>query len=191
MSTANLVNDKKGKKMTEFSQTFAMPNKNTLSIKPIGKFAEKWINKSPTLNKLGKVVIDPFAKDCELGTLTNDINPDTKAHYNMRAEEFLDMLLGYGAKADVVIYDPPYSPRQISECYSAVGIKTTQQDTQSSFYTKMKDRIRLLLKPDGIVLSFGWNSMGVGKKGFEYEEIMLVTHGGAHYDTICVAQRKV
>ena len=191
MSTANLVNDKKGKKMTEFSQTFAMPNKNTLSIKPIGKFAEKWINKSPTLNKLGKVVIDPFAKDCELGTLTNDINPDTKAHYNMRAEEFLDMLLGYGAKADVVIYDPPYSPRQISECYSAVGIKTTQQDTQSSFYTKMKDRIRLLLKPDGIVLSFGWNSMGVGKKGFEYEEIMLVTHGGAHNDTICVAQRKV
>ena len=191
MSTDNLVIDKKGKKMTEFSQTFAMPNRNTLSIKPIGKFAEKWINKSPTLNKLGKVVIDPFAKDCEFGTLTNDINPDTKAHYNMRAEEFLDMLLGYGVQSDVVIYDPPYSPRQISECYSAVGIKTTQQDTQSSFYTKMKDRIRLLLRPDGIVLSFGWNSMGVGKKGFEYEEIMLVTHGGAHNDTICVAQRRV
>ena len=190
MSTANLVNDKKGKKMTEFSQTFAMPNKDTLSIKPIREFAEKWVNKSLTLNKL-KVVIDPFAKDCELGTITNDLNPDTKAHYNMRAEVFLDMLLDDGVRADVVIYDPPYSPRQISECYSAVGIKTTQQVTQASFYTKIKDRIRPLLKPDGIVLSFGWNSMGVGKKGFEYEEIMLVTHGGAHNDTICVAQRKV
>ena len=55
MSTANLVNDKKGKKMTEFSQTFAMPNKDTLSIKPIREFAEKWVNKSLTLNKIKDV----------------------------------------------------------------------------------------------------------------------------------------
>jgi hypothetical protein len=32
--------------------------------------------------------------------------------------------------------------------------------------------------------------MGVGKKFGNYEEILLVTHGGAHNDTICVAQRK-
>ena len=53
-----------------------------------------------------------------------------------------------------------------------------------------KDNIKPLVKDNGIVLSFGWNSTGVGKEGFITEEIMLVSHGGPHNDTICVAQRK-
>jgi hypothetical protein len=41
------------------------------------------------------------------------------------------------------------------------------------------------------VLSFGWNSAGMGKKyGFEQIEIMLVCHGAAHNDTICLAERR-
>ncbi len=175
---------------TEFRHCFAMPNSNTMSIKPIREFTENWIKKSRTLNKL-KVVVDPFAKDCKLGTITNDLNPECDTDYHMRAEDFLDKLIDEGVKADVVIYDPPYSVRQVSECYKSVGIKPTQQDTQASFYTKIKQRIRKIVKVDGYVLSFGWNSMGVGKEGFRYEEIMLVTHGGAHNDTICVAQRRI
>jgi len=72
----------------------------------------------------------------------------------------------------------------------AAGIKATQQDTQSSFYTKFKNLIPPLVKEGGLVLSFGWNSSCMGKKFGEYEEILLVGHGGAHNDTICVAQRK-
>ena len=179
---------------TEFRHCFAMPNSNTMTIKPIKEFTENWINFVTCRNNLplGKaVVVDPFAKDCKLGTITNDLNPECDTDYHMRAEDFLDKLIDEGIEADVVIYAPPYSPRQISECYKAVGIKTTQQDTQSSFYTKIKQRIRKIVKVDGYVLSFGWNSMGVGKEGFRYEEIMLVTHGGAHNDTICVAQRRI
>ena len=172
--------------MTEFSQTFAMPNKAPSEIKPIRLFMERYIN--PIRHK---VILDPFARNCKLGTITNDLNPNTEAMHHMRAEDFLDMMQEHNVKADVVIYDPPYSVRQISECFTEVGIKATQQDTQSSFYTKIKDRIRPLVRQGGMVLSFGWNSMGVGKKGFEYEEIMLVTHGGVHNDTICVAQRRV
>jgi len=173
--------------MTIFNRCFAMPNKDTFSIKPIKEFVEHWISVGKNKNP---VIVDPFARNSKYGTLTNDLNPDTDAMYHFKADEFLAMLSEEQVKADVVIYDPPYSPRQISECYSASGIKTTQQDTQSSFYTKIKDRIRPLVKPDGIVLSFGWNSMGVGKKFGAYEEILMVTHGGAHNDTICVAQRK-
>tara|TARA_Y100000114_G_C11616582_1_gene257664 strand:- start:48 stop:608 length:561 start_codon:yes stop_codon:yes gene_type:complete len=184
--------------MTVFNRAFSMPNKDTFSMKPVKDFVEHWIDTVYTdyhyaaidtaIDK--PVVIDPFARNSKYGTITNDLNPDTDAQYHMKADEFLDMLLDSGEQADVVLYDPPYSPRQISECYSASGIKTTQQDTQSSFYTKIKDRIRPLVKPNGIVLSFGWNSMGVGKKFGKYEEILLLTHGGAHNDTICVAQRK-
>tara|TARA_Y100000768_G_scaffold348882_1_gene298076 strand:+ start:561 stop:1112 length:552 start_codon:yes stop_codon:yes gene_type:complete len=177
--------------MTTYNRAFSMPNSQTFSMKPVKEFVEHWIGVAYSAeDRNNPVVVDPFARDSEYGTITNDINTTTRADYHMKADEFLDMLLDSGLQADVVLYDPPYSPRQISECYSASGIKTTQQDTQSTFYTKIKDRIRPLVKPNGIVLSFGWNSMGVGKKFGDYEEILLVTHGGAHNDTICVAQRK-
>jgi len=40
------------------------------------------------------------------------------------------------------------------------------------------------------VISFGWNSGGIGKtNGFEILEILLVAHG-AHNDTICTVERK-
>jgi hypothetical protein len=39
-----------------------------------------------------------------------------------------------------------------------------------------------------VVLSFGWNSAGMGDF-FEPVELLLVAHGGAHNDTICVAER--
>jgi len=38
---------------------------------------------------------------------------------------------------------------------------------------------------------FGWNSCGMGDRhGFEQIEILLVAHGGAHNDTICLAERR-
>ena len=42
-----------------------------------------------------------------------------------------------------------------------------------------------------LIISFGWNSGGIGMKyGFEIERILLVTHGGWHNDTICTIERK-
>ena len=124
--------------MTLFTRAFSMPNSQTFSMRPIKDFVEYWIGMAYTAdNRDAPVIIDPFARDSKYGTITNDINTITDAQYHMKADEFLDMLLDAGIQADVVLYDPPYSPRQISECYSASGIKTTQQDTQSSFYTKI------------------------------------------------------
>jgi hypothetical protein len=49
-----------------------------------------------------------------------------------------------------------------------------------------------LLTNDAVILSFGWNSVGFGSGlGFELEEIMLVSHGGEHNDTICIAERRI
>lgn len=42
------------------------------------------------------------------------------------------------------------------------------------------------------VITFGWNSGGIGKtNGFEIEQILLVPHGGWHNDTICTVERKL
>ena len=49
-----------------------------------------------------------------------------------------------------------------------------------------------MVKKDGIVITCGWNSGGIGKKyGFEIIEILLVPHGGWHNDTIITVEKKV
>ena len=97
-----------------------------------------------------------------------------------------------GVVADSVLFDPPYSPRQMSEVYKSVGLSRGMASTQNArLYREVRDGLGALLKPGGLALSFGWNSAGFGKKrGYETLEILLVAHGGAHNDTICVVERK-
>lgn len=166
----------------QFSRVWAMPNSATFSIKPIKEFVEKNIEGR-------EIIIDPFARDCKYGTITNDLNPEFDTNFHMDALDFLKMFPN--DYADCIIYDPPYSLRQVSECYKGVGIEVTKETTQSSWRAKHLDEIARVLKPDGVVLCFGWNSNGVGKKrGFEIEQILLVPHGGSKNDTICTKEIK-
>ena len=67
------------------------------------------------------------------------------------------------------------------------------KDTQSAvLYQRVRDALIEVLTDDAVVLSFGWNSvgMGVGRR-FKQAEILLVCHGGAHNDTVCLAERRV
>lgn len=66
----------------------------------------------------------------------------------------------------------------------------TMEDTQNgAFYKAVRDAAMLAINPGAFVLSFGWNSSGMGKaRDFELREVMLVAHGGAHNDTICIAE---
>lgn len=168
-----------------FTRVWDMPNCDTFSVPSIQGFVKKYLMKS-------KVSVDPFARNKRWCTYTNDLNPDTAAEHHMDALDFLEMLNSANIKADLVIFDPPYSPRQVAECYSNVGRKTTIQDTQAKVWTDWKSAIQPIVSHDGVVLSFGWNSNGMGKSlGFEIFEILIVAHGGVHNDTICVAERRI
>lgn len=91
----------------------------------------------------------------------------------------------------MVLYDPPYSLRQVKECYEGVGVTVTQEHTKASWRAKHLDEIARILKPGGFCLSFGWNTNGVGKKrGFEIVEILVVAHGGSKNDTLCTVEVK-
>lgn len=58
-------------------------------------------------------------------------------------------------------------------------------------WKKERDAANNLLEKNSYVLSFGWDSNGMGKgRGFTLEEILIVCHGGGHNDTICMAERK-
>jgi len=168
----------------KFSRVWGMPNSDTFSVKPIGEFVWRYIDKS-------KCSIDPFARNKNWATHTNDLNPNTEAQHHYDAEEFLSRAFQQGTRADLLIFDPPYSPRQISECYKSIGREVGMEGTQNGrLYRRVRDAAMPLLLPGAIVLSFGWNSAGMGKeRGFQIIELMLVAHGGGHNDTICLAEQ--
>jgi hypothetical protein len=93
---------------------------------------------------------------------------------------------------DVVLFDPPYSPRQISECYKKLDMSVDMKTTQASYWSNQKAEIGRIVKPGGYVITCSWNSGGIGKKyGFDIQEILMVAHGGWHNDTIVVVDKKL
>lgn len=162
---------------------WAMPCSLTFQLKPVKELVERYVSQAA-------VIVDPFARDSEYAHWRNDLNPDTRAANHLDAIDFLDGLHRMNVVADLVLFDPPYSPRQIKECYQGVGRQVTQQDTQSKSWARWKDAIAQICRPGSVVISCGWNSGGLGStRGFEVEEILLVPHGGWHNDTIVTVER--
>ena len=107
--------------------------------------------------------------------------------YKKDALEFLSEINNNSVNG--VLFDPPYSPRQLKECYNSLGL--VLHDTKSSVWKSWKDEIARVIKRNGLCISFGWSSNGLGKeRGFEIIEILLVAHGGNHNDTIVVVEKK-
>lgn len=166
-------------------RAWAMPSADTFSVRPIGDMVRRYLRAS-------RVSVDPFARNSGLATYTNDLNPETSAQDHMDAAEWMESLAARGVIADLMLFDPPYSPRQISEVYAGIGRAVTTADTQSAaLYSRVRDAAMRVLSDDAIVLSFGWNSVGMGSgRGFDLLEVLMVCHGGAHNDTICLAERR-
>ena len=164
------------------NRSWSMPNKNTFSIKPISGLLNRYANVSES--------VDPFANSNRIAKYCNDLDPQYGTEYCMDALEFLKQF--EDNSIDLVLFDPPYSPRQVSECYRSLDMTVNMQTTQSSFWGNLKKEISRIIKKEGVVITFGWNSGGIGKtKGFQIEEILMVAHGGWHNDTICTVERKV
>ena len=177
----------------KMSRQWAMPNSKTFKIKPIRELIAKVVHEYAEEVGRPMVVIDPFANEgsileefdgLEVEYITNDIDTQYDTDYHLEASAFLSLF--EPESVDIVLYDPPYSTRQISEVYKEHGLAVNMQTTQSSYWGNQKKNISLLTKQGGKVLTFGWNSGGIGKSnGFEIEEVLLVPHGGWHNDTIC------
>lgn len=161
---------------------WAMPNKSTFSITPIKELLKEEMTQG--------LWIDPFANTSKLATITNDLNQDYDTDYHLDALDFMKIF--DDKSVDGILYDPPYSSRQAVECYHRVGVNVTNETTRSTFWAYHKKEIARIVKTGGKVISFGWNSGGIGKtNGFELQRILLVPHGGWHNDTIVTIELKV
>ena len=133
----------------KISRVWAMANKWTFTIKPINELIMRYMADT-------RPWIDPFAGMYSPADIRNDINPRANAEFHLDAREFMQTLDDnsiYG-----VLYDRPYSTRQIKESYNGHGLENNP--TLTSYSSVMKRHINRVLQPGGLVISFGWNSNG-------------------------------
>ncbi|MFW6025478.1 MAG: hypothetical protein ACOCRX_03980 [Candidatus Woesearchaeota archaeon] len=109
-----------------------------------------------------------------------DINPENSPDVVMDAFDFVNFT---NMTFDTIILNPPYNIRKSREKYNGKYIGNL---------TKIKNKLSRILNENGIIIHYGYDSIGMGaKRGFKKEEICLVCHGGDHNDTICLKERKI
>ena len=144
----------------KFERCFAWPNKQTFIIKPIKELIKQ--EQTPGL------WLDPFPFVYKQDALQHLKRFDTNS-------------------VDGVLFDPPYSPYQLAECYKGIG---QSWDGTSNTWSLWEAEIARVIKPGGKCIKFGWNTHLISKD-FEVTKIVLVNHGGHHNDTIVTVQRKM
>tara|TARA_R110002012_G_C11549530_1_gene602315 strand:+ start:318 stop:785 length:468 start_codon:yes stop_codon:yes gene_type:complete len=149
---------------------WSMPNHKTFNIKPF---------KDLIKNELGNNYIDPFPypfKQDAIGYLKTI--PDNSENY--------------------LVFDPPYSQYQLKLKYKNFGNYFHNSNDKDQgrritrYWSNCKKEISRIIKKNGKVISFGWNSNGIGKKfSFKIKKIVLVAHGSQHNDTIATVEIKI
>ena len=178
------MNTHKDKGEVKFSRVWAMPNKWTFTIKPIKDLLDE--ENASGVDKYG-FWCDPFGGYYSPADITNDINPELNADFCEDALIFLKSR--DDNEFDGVLFDPPYSTEQCLRRYTPKHGGTAGR---AEYWAKCKDEIARIVKPNGKVISFGWDSNGCGKKrGFEITRVLLVCHGACHNDTIVTIEQKI
>ena len=162
----------------KINRIWAMPNKWTFTIKPIRELLNRYV--------LEGYWCDPFAGENSPAQIQNDLSG--KCEFSMDALQFLKTR--NNNEFDGVLFDPPYSITQAKQCYEGRGMDLLNiKPTSMKYWAECKNEIKRILKQGGIVICFGWSSMGLGiNRGFEMKEILLVPHGGSKNDTIVTVE---
>ena len=127
-----------------FNRVWAMPSRWTFEIIPISNLLARYVGN-------GKGWIDPFAGMKSPAEFTNDLNPEMPAKYHLDALTFLQQLPGQYMG---VLFDPPYSLRQLSECYADIGIDKIPAHQTTNFYSDLRDFIYPKIKTGGALYQF-------------------------------------
>lgn len=131
-----------------------MPNKWTFTIKPIKELLNYYVGR-------GDNWIDPFAGKNSPAEFTNDFDVKNEANYHLHAEKFLELYSENSVNG--VLFDPPYSTRQLKEVYNSIGIEKLNKNESLQCFNYLKPQIAKIIKPGGIAICCGWNSLGIGK----------------------------
>lgn len=159
---------------------------NIIHLKtPLNKytFKSKTIKSWVETHCKDKVVLNLFAGLINLHGCTeirNDVDSTMNADYHL---DGLDFVINWkGDPFDVIVLDPPYSYRKSMEMYNG---------HKNSRFNIVKNNISSILKFDGEVITFGYQSISMGMvRGFAIKEILIMSHGGAIHDTIATLEQR-
>jgi hypothetical protein len=155
-----------------------MPSVWTFRVKPIAELPSRYVDD-------GYGWVDPFAGENSPAKLTNDIE-GREAQFSFDALDFLKMQPDCSCLG--VLFDPPYSAEQCLRRYTP---KQGGTAGRAEYWARCKDEIARITLPESTVVSFCWDSVGMGqKRGFEIIEVLLVCRGACHNDTIVTVERK-
>lgn len=159
-------------------RVWEMPNKYTFKMKAVAALLT---------DEMSGEWADPFCGLYSPAKFRNDADGSRTADSHLDGLEFLKLFTD--SELDGVLFDPPYSTEQALRKYKPVQGGTAGR---AEYWAKCKDEIARILKPEGKVICFAWDSNGIGKKrGFTLERILLLCHGACHNDTIVTVERKV
>ena len=165
-------------------RVFASHHKYTFRVKPVKKLLAEEMN--------GGIWLDPMSGYHSPADVTNDINPDTPAQHHEDALEFLKKQPH--AHYDGILFDPPYSFENAKKIY-ALQDKPFMQRGIVPFYNYIRQCRKALVplvKPNGKIILFGYDSMGMGKRnGFLLERVLIIPMGWCKIDIIVTVDRKV
>tara|TARA_R100000655_G_scaffold108713_1_gene161255 strand:+ start:392 stop:1015 length:624 start_codon:yes stop_codon:yes gene_type:complete len=143
------------------------------------------------------LICDPFANESFTAGLenciTNDLNPKFNTDYNLEFADFAVKMFGQNQEFDLILFDPPYSLRQLKEQYDGIG-KDLELWQTHNMWSAGKDLLAECVKHGGYVISLGWHSSGFGKKrGFQKTEVHLFEQVAREdrYDLILTIEKKV
>jgi hypothetical protein len=143
------------------------PKKFTFEMPLVKLWVEKW-SKGKVLNLFdGKTKLN-------LDEYRVDIDKEMPADYYGDSYNFIK---NTSMKFDTIILDPPYNLRKAREKYNGYSYQGA--------FTRIKDLLPGLLNPDGRIITFGYDSVGMSKsRGFTKIALCLICHNGDHNDTI-------
>jgi len=159
----------------EFTYLTQPPKRYTFEMPQLRKWVEKQC-KGKVLNLFaGRTLL-------KVDEVRVDMDKEMPADYHTDAESFLNWAIEKEMKFDTIILDPPYNMRKSREKYGGRYIGS---------FTKLKKLIPHILNPAGLVITLGYDSVGMSKsRGFDKVAVCLVCHNGDHQDTICLVEKK-
>ncbi len=158
----------------DFTYLEQPPNKYTFQMPLLKQWTEQQCHGRVLNLFAGKTMLN-------VNEIRNDVDKSMPADYHKDAFQFIEEW--EGELFDTIIFDPPYNLRKSREKYEGRFIGNL---------TKIKNILNKVLNFGGIVISFGYDSTGMGTiRGFKKVAICLVCHFGDHNDTICLVEKYV
>lgn len=147
----------------------------TFEYQPAREFVESRLRGRVLNSCAGKTKLDH-----EDEIVRNDLNPDRDADIHVDVAEVARHV--EPQSFDTVVFDPPFDDLQAADKYDSL-----RADSVLEAFGQFAE----LVKPQGRVITFGWNSWGMrSHAAFEREETMLFQRGPVKRDVIATIDRR-